>query len=153
MNKSLRKRYEVINCAYTMVHVGFKCYYCGDSAQTVDHSPPISYVYAIGTEEALARGLELVKVPCCTECNSVHLGDKPLLTLTDRAKAVYDGIQRRHKRVLGMPNWYDEDLEELGHTLRSKVDDSALVKKWVERRLEYIETVHEECLIEGENDE
>ena len=141
--KTRIKRYRQYNSIYEYRFKGFKCYYCGDTAQTVDHVPPLDYVYMYGTDHCSREGIELIKVPACKECNSKILNDVHLVTLEERVLYVYKGIQKYHKKVLAMPNHEEDELAELGYALRVSITDDVVKKQWIENRLQYMEDVYD----------
>jgi hypothetical protein len=107
------------------------CVYCGVLADTKDHLLPRTW-----TGEA-ARRYVLV-VPCCRGCNSL-LSDRYVPSITERRKLVHESIKSRKRRVLAMPDWTQEQLSELGRTLRSVVDRGMHEKRLVEARLAWPE--------------
>jgi hypothetical protein len=70
------------------------CYYCGDRASGYDHVPPMAWVESLGSSTFRENGVDFLKVPCCTHCNSVILGPSSSYTLEDRLKEVKRHLQR-----------------------------------------------------------
>lgn len=105
-----------------------RCYYCGDIAETLDHVPPISC--------ADLRENHIL-IPCCRDCN-VRLGNVFLIEIEDRCKYICKSLKRKHKKVLNMPDWTDEELDELGYNLRCEVINRLEQKKFIERRIEFL---------------
>lgn len=82
--------------------------YCGEPATSLDHFPPQSVAH---------RG---VLLPACQWCNST-LGAAHPTSFQKRCKHVKTQIERRHKRLLAMPPWDDDEIRLLGQNLRRDV--------------------------------
>lgn len=95
---------------------GYECTYCGDKADTMDHYPPKSVSY---------HGLML---PCCRECNS-SLGASHPFSFANRCKMAKDNIRRKFKRVLKMPAWDAQELEEMSYSMREHIKSCERTKK------------------------
>lgn len=96
----------------------WRCVYCGLPAETKDHVPPISRV---SDYESFNLALEVyIKVPCCVECN-VMLGSELQESFFQRAEVIKDKLSRKYRRHINTVEWDEEELEELGPTLLSKV--------------------------------
>lgn len=93
------------------------CVYCGDIASTVDHVPPTTIRERMSATDR--EDFEFVVVPACRECNCAILSGKPLYTVEDRTAFVKEALQRRHKRLLAMPDWSDDDLSEMSGSFAS----------------------------------
>ena len=143
--KAIRDRRKAFRTHYKHFHEGNKCYYCGDLAETIDHVPAIKVAYSMGLEILEKRNIKLLKVRSCRQCNSI-LGDNSLLTLDDRARFVYEALQRRYKRLLQAQEWDREDIRELGPVLRSYVLSHHDAKSWIEHRLQYMEDLFYDVL-------
>ena len=103
----------------------FACTYCGEMAEGRDHTIPQSYHRLntiISVDGVTVNPVVCVCVPCCKSCNSI-LGDSPEWILGRRVlelkRRMIDG---RYGRLLGQVIWTDEELDELGPTLRSHVE-------------------------------
>jgi hypothetical protein len=59
-------------------------------------------------------------VDCCRECNSL-LGAKALFTIEERAHEIAESLERRYRKELNAPIWTDEELDDLGDTLRKQI--------------------------------
>jgi len=143
MNKTARARRiaSIVEPAYEIFHKGPKCYYCGDSANCMDHCPPLSLVFKVGTQEMIDSGSKLFKIASCNECNLL-LGNRDLRTPMERVMYLYGAIQRKHSKALELPYWDDDEYAELDISLTSVIDNTRLVKSWVNRRLEFMEMMH-----------
>ena len=101
---------ETFNHLYEFQDFGDRmaCAYCGDVRESVDHIPPVSLVLKIGTKELRKRGVDLIRVPCCSACNS-RLSDRKLGTYTERLAFLYDDLAKRlERKVL----WSEDDINE-----------------------------------------
>ncbi len=106
------------------------CYYCGDAATSVDHF--ISQVLAA----RLTLGGKQMLIPACRECNSI-LGPRFFRTLELRREAAKDGIRKKYRRVLALPDWSEDECLALGPTLQSKIRGNQKLKRIVQERLAY----------------
>ena len=112
-----------------------RCYYCGVPADTIDHVPPRSYRQFISCHPILSAKYKFQEVNACRECNSV-LGAKALWTLSERK----DYIKRYLKRTYGKDKfieWSNEELDELGYSLRTLVEEQMLVLEVNKKRIRY----------------
>jgi hypothetical protein len=141
MEKSLnaarerKKRIAALHDRYRRVATDpLACVYCGMPADTIDHVPPLNWVYSLGVESFERAGVALVLVPACRLCNSV-LGDRKLPTVRDRAAVVAEKIR---KMLLDHEaRWSSKELDELGPNLRSYVEMYHLIREQHQRRMEY----------------
>jgi len=104
------------------------CYYCGDIADTKDHIPPLLTVYQLGPENFK----DLVVVRACRWCNT-KLGSKMLTTSKERKACITEHL-RKQLNKLG-PEWTEQELGELGPTLRQSIEDRRDVRDWLKRRI------------------
>lgn len=91
------------------------CVYCGEVATTKEHFPPVSISM---------RGYIL---PACRECN-ISLGAEYGRDFTSRYELAKRRIGRKHSRALCFPDWSNEEIKELSHSMQSDV------KKWIARK-------------------
>lgn len=92
------------------------CSYCGEYAETYDHVISVSYKHVsrkleVGNKEA---------IPCCSECNTT-LGNVFLHTVSSKASYLIKKYKRRYSKVLKTPNWGDDELEDMGDSLRNSI--------------------------------
>ena len=105
------------------------CVYCGNNADTVDHFPPRS---------ASFRGLLL---PCCRECNNLAGTEHPF-DFARRVELVKEKIKKRNKKILDMPIWHQDEIEELGPNMRRQVILCQNKRRNVHRRLAWNAFAH-----------
>lgn len=112
------------DCAYRIKFGWLKqCVYCGDPATTQDHVMPISITartefWRPAVRAELAGGLWLV--PCCNECN-VLAGATPFRSILAKRAFVKAAIKKKYAKYSRGVLWEEDELAELGHTLRTKV--------------------------------
>lgn len=92
------------------------CSYCGEFAETYDHVVPVSYKHVtrkleVGNKEA---------IPCCCECNTT-LGNKFFHTVSTRAGYLLKKYKKRYAKVLNTPDWEEDELEEMGDSMRRSI--------------------------------
>lgn len=120
---------------YTKAPVDWQqCIYCGEAGDiTRDHVPPISKAsHVIMSERKI--------YPACANCNAILNNNG--LYIDDRAAYLYTRLQTKYKKILKMPHWGQEELDELGYTLRVSIKNSMVIKTYIERRLDYIKCVY-----------
>lgn len=125
------------------------CVYCGDFADSIDHIPPKSQRAFIGGDKTLAVNYPFFEVIACRDCNS-RLSDCACWTLERRKKYLIDSLKRKHKTLLRAPKWEEEELEELGESLRQYIKTSANKKEKQKLRLSTLgspNSIHAENLI------
>lgn len=112
------------------------CVYCGAKAESMDHCPPLIDVYGLGTAWFFEKGIELLKVPSCNECND-SLGRKMLYTLKERKRHIELMLDIRYEELLTAPDWDEDDFDQCRGRLRDYVEDRHGLKLWIVRRLEW----------------
>ena len=107
------------------------CHDCGAPADTKDHIIPISYRRPARTSGMRRSG---ETVDCCAECNSL-LGAKALFTIEERAEEIARMLTRRYKKELNAPIWSEEEIEELGPSLKNSVKAKQFLRDEVMERV------------------
>lgn len=92
---------------------GLTCFYCGEIANARDHITPVACEGA-----RIFKGKETVNA--CNECNN-FLGANAPYNLYDRLKLLEAKMIQRYKLDKSVPEWAEEELNELGTNLRSHV--------------------------------
>lgn len=90
------------------------CFYCGDIATDRDHILPAS------SRGPVRRFSGQETVRACRECNVV-LGPKIFLSIFDRIDYLIRTYRKRYKLNKPTVHWDEDELEEIGHTLASKI--------------------------------
>jgi hypothetical protein len=111
------------------------CYYCGMPAMEKEHVIPVSILKTmadVGIEEILCRRKHLVRA--CRECNTL-IGSTYQTSLAERKAFLKTRLRKRYRSVLRMKDWTEEELSELGKTLRSHVETALRLRNIVEWRL------------------
>lgn len=109
------------------------CYYCGASANTIDHVPPQSIRPTL-INLGLDRRIAFNEVRCCGECNSL-LGARDIWQLSKRKQFIKKALRRRYCRLLKMPHWSESELIELNGSLHSFTIQRLALKELIEARL------------------
>lgn len=108
------------------------CFYCGVPANSIDHVPPRAMRKRMAD---LGEYFGVwVEVPACMWCNST-LGNLALLTLTDRKLYIKQRLRVKFKKLLASHDWTDEQLDELGYTLKTKILASMAKRRLVRQRI------------------
>jgi hypothetical protein len=113
---------------------GLECVYCGDVAKDRDHVVPQSLV----AEESKTWHSDRV-VPACHDCNGA-LHNKVLLTIAERASWLAKRLKRKYDK-LSIKAWTEDELQELGPTLRAFVKSQESRRYILAQRLHRCEAV------------
>jgi hypothetical protein len=106
---------------------GNACVYCGVPAQCHDHVPALKNVDLFPDA---ARWL----YPACLDCNS-RLRDFLGTDVNDRKDVVIESLRRKFKGILDTPEWSDEEIRELGRSLRGMVKSHQHLQDHIRERL------------------
>ena len=107
------------------------CIYCGEPGRDRHHYK--ESVANSGHKRRYKRGETL---PACRECNMLIGSLTP--TYTETCYLLYDKVSDRHKNVLSIPNWEQEDLKELEGRLRRTTVSKIRKKKLIMERLDFL---------------
>jgi len=114
--------------------VSVACFYCGDMANTEDHTLPLIALQSLLSTNAQPSKDKFIVVPACWQCNSI-LGDRVFPTLGMRKTFVKHALRKRFKKILRLPIWHEDELRELGPTLRSAVVQGIALQRKIKERL------------------
>jgi len=141
MKKKERSVYNTIYTRFVHAHNGYwhECFYCGDPADTVDHYPPVSRV---NDYRALGNRYETyITVSCCSQCNSI-LGNTLQDTLLERAEVAKTMLEKKLKKDLNMPEWFDDEIDELGDVMRKFMVGAKRRYERARSRIDYYDGVN-----------
>lgn len=111
------------------------CVYCGQFGGIArDHVIPTCYL----REKRKYEGDWLV--PACAECNTI-LGSELIFNVPDRAAWILATMRKRYKKILLSVHWDDEELEEIGYSLRCYIEGRQKAKIEINRKIEYLAKV------------
>lgn len=100
-----------------------RCVYCGGPFECLDHVFPVCVSSRLDLKcervrKHLAGGL--VIVPSCQECNTLA-ADMPFVSVLEKRRWIKAALKKKYKGLLAMVVWDADDLDSLGHSLRSSV--------------------------------
>ena len=72
------------------------------------------------------------------------LGDRLYFSIPSRAAYLLGTYERRYKKLLQQPDWSDEEIEELGPSMRTSIIQTMKDKNEVRRQLEFLTLVADE---------
>lgn len=127
--KTGRFRYDIL---YHCIR-GKQCVYCGTLATTEDHFQPRSYVTAL---LGLVKLGGLFTVPACRECNLLA-GAKVFCSIGAKRRYVQSRLRVRYKHELSIPNWSEQELEELCPNLRALTEQGLKIRDNIRLRLRW----------------
>lgn len=119
------------------------CVYCGSRATTIDHFVPLSVVYMLMDVVGEVTGKFLV--PSCGECNRIA-SDFPFRTIAAKRRYIHEKLRKRYKKLLALPTWHKDEIDELSHSLADHVRSGMVRKAWLEERLKWRNTSNKECV-------
>lgn len=111
------------------------CSYCGAPATTVDHVPPLDYVFRLTVPD---NRLILKKYPACRECNSLA-GALPHRTKKQRKRYLLQRYKKRYAKLLLAPKWDEDELSELGYSLQVHIRNMDDKTQWIRKRIQRLE--------------
>lgn len=107
------------------------CIYCGSTNSIHrDHIIPKSWSMNYTFFNTSSNPI----VPACSECNRT-LSNIPIHTPEDRADHLIDVYEKKWKKILKMPDWTNEEMQELGPSLRKSLKHSLKEKELKTLRL------------------
>jgi len=98
------------------------CIYCGDIGKERHHYK--ESVANSGKKRSYKRNEVL---PTCRECNSLLGTVNP--EFIECCYILYDKVSQRHKDIISMPEWDEEELNELSGHLKRQIKASLSRKK------------------------
>jgi hypothetical protein len=110
------------------------CVYCGQRATSLDHFVPLSVLYMANDLGGI--NAERVTLECCHECNGIA-GSHVFKTVAQKRVYIQENLREKYSTLLETPQWSGEELEELGYNLRQFVVSSMQSRDWIERRLQW----------------
>ena len=123
---------------YRLIDNGRICVYCGVPASTIDHVVPLSAISALANMILIngppIEGLFLV--PSCGECNSIA-GSQMFRTIGAKRRYIHWRLSRKYRRFIELPDWSDEELDEMGYSLRKSIENGLRVKEWLLKRVSW----------------
>lgn len=116
-------------------NLGDPCVYCGMESSGWDHVPALSYV-------AQTWGLDGFnyrprKVPSCGECNAL-LGVCGERAIQRRRHILKQRLRKKYAHVVRMPKWDEDEMIDMGDTLRNDISYHDKLSTLIKRRLSYI---------------
>lgn len=91
-----------------------KCFYCGDARQCLDHVPPVTTVENIDLKKV---DFEFLLYPSCIKCNN-YLNKYEEIDPYYRLSFLFSKYEKLINKI---EPWTEEELNELGHNLRSMI--------------------------------
>lgn len=111
----------------------WRCFYCSDTSDTVDHCPALANVYSRGIEHFR----EFLLVPCCHDCNSLA-GNRAPDSLYERGQFIAKKIVVRYRAMAKRALWSEEELAELEYRTRHAFGWHSLSGEWARHKIKYV---------------
>ena len=107
------------------------CFYCGKPAEEIDHVIPKKHLKNIKIDKR-----RILLIQSCSECNRL-LHDSYQNSLEERKQELKNRLKRKYKKFLEMPNWTQEEINELGPVLKQNILIAQEYKKITNERLKW----------------
>ena len=108
------------------------CVYCGDWYQCRDHVIPVSWQQ---TYRSYKKG-ETVR--SCTLCNTLA-GDSVHFSIISKAEYLIKRYNKKFKKVLNLPKWSAQEIDDLDYGLKSYVLNRQHLKYLIAAKLKNLE--------------
>lgn len=110
------------------------CTYCGAvDGNNRDHVIPAAFAQSV-------KHFSTETVPACSECNTL-LGSRMLTSVPTRAAYLLGVYERRYKKLINSPTWTEEELDDLGPSMRDNIVAAEANKHRVIVRIEHLSHV------------
>ena len=124
---------------YAVMETRGVCVYCGDRATTRDHVLPVTIASRLADLRAIKGGLLIV--PACSDCNGLA-GGLLFKSVSAKRRYIRRRLLQRHKRLLEMAEWTDQQLEACGWVLRTKILADLAAREKVRARIAWKNTAN-----------
>ncbi len=79
-------------------------------------------------------------VCCCNLCNNLA-GDYAAASVSEKASFIHDRYEKRFRKVLRLPRWTLEELQEMGHNLKRKIEANQELQRLLIEKLKNLDLV------------
>jgi len=107
----------------------YVCHYCGQHADSVDHVIPQSTLRTL----AALSDLEITKKMLRNRALKVWACRQE--SLEDRKTYLKLKLIKRYRRILELPTWDENEIDELGYNLQVYVRSSIKFKEYISQRI------------------
>ena len=114
----------------------YLCTYCGREGDEDEHVIPLSYL----GERRLSKENGQWVVQSCRTCNQLGC-DSIFFTIPDKAQFILSEYQRKYRKVLGTPNWSDDELADLSYELRTMIEGHITAKSILIEKIKHLEMI------------
>lgn len=112
----------------------WRCAYCGEPADTIDHTTPRWFV--AGNFDLISR-YRLVKVSACMSCNQIA-GMHVDRSWSERKLRIAKVLARKNRKVLKTADWPEAEIRDLGYNLQTMIRNAAGIAGVIRQRLIYL---------------
>jgi hypothetical protein len=111
------------------------CAYCGSEATERDHVIPASFLGDKGYE----RDRYWI-VDSCTTCNNLA-GSTVFFSIPEKADHIKKQYEKKYKKVITMPEWEKDDLNEMSHQFKEMIFGYLVAKRVLLAKLDFLSVV------------
>ena len=120
-----------LESVYEFCGHSFRCAYCGEPSDNIDHTVPKSLVLE---KPSIGQRYCLIKVSACAECNT-FAGRNIHKTFQERRLFIANKVKNKYASVLRTGDWTKSELRSLGRSLRQTTMNAIIKADWVKNRL------------------
>lgn len=99
----------------------------------MDHFVPVSVAFVL---QDLTDFTGRFLLPACQECNNLA-GSTVFGTVAAKRTYIQTRLKDRYHSIYYMPNWSEEELDEMGRGLDGYIRTSQLYREWIHRRINW----------------
>lgn len=127
------------------------CVYCGANEEVREHVVPWSWNHSGSRIRQNTRNKKDRNgtVPCCKECNNLA-SDKVFATIEEKREYISERLEKRYKNILKLPDWSEDELNELDVKLKNHTKLKLLAKQWITNRISYPNIIYPELPIRAQ---
>jgi 5-methylcytosine-specific restriction endonuclease McrA len=100
------------------------CAYCGDFGSEIEHVVP------------RCSRLPTYTLLACSECNQIA-GGELFQSFEEKRRHIQQGLGAKWRKLIRLPEWTEDELEEMGYSMRSKIKALSAAREWAKRRTEW----------------
>lgn len=113
----------------------YKCYYCGSEEKVgLDHVPNLRFLEGLNTIKFVKSGGSFVLYPSCAACN-IGLSNCIYTNPLDRIEYLSSRILKKMDKI---EVWGEDELREMGHSLRSLIANQQSKLSIMQERLKML---------------
>ena len=118
------------------VVIGTPCAYCGEHAEHQEHLVPYSFLVRGNSANSQQDNWWTWILPACAQCNLIAQ-DQVFPSASAKRSYIRDRLRAKYSEAFVQGEWSDEEIEELGPSLRQFVVASQAQNDTARQRVQY----------------